>query len=93
MSIGLMIDYLMHILLRYYDSKGTRRQRVQATMSTLGASVFLGAASTFLGVMPLALSTSEVLQNIFVTVVGLISFGVLNGLVFLPIVLALVGPQ
>ena len=93
MSIGLMIDYIMHILMRYYESKGTRRERVKETMSTLGSSVFLGAASTFLGLLALAFSTSDVLRQIFVSVIGLISFGVLNGLVFLPVVLSLVGPE
>ena len=93
MAIGLMVDYVLHILMRYYECKGTRQERVYETMSTLGASVFLGASSTFLGVMPLALSTSIVLQNIFVTVVGLISFGMLNGLIFLPTILSLVGPK
>ncbi|CAB9508257.1 Pick C1-like protein 1 [Seminavis robusta] len=93
MSIGLMVDYIMHILMRYYDSKGTREERVRETMSSMGASIFLGAASTFLGIMALALSTSDILQNIFVSVVGLISFGVVNGLIFLPVVLSLVGPQ
>ena len=90
---GLMVDYILHILMRYYECKDTRRERIHETMSTMGSSIFLGAASTFLGLMPLALSTSNVFQDIFVSVVGLICFGVLNGLIFLPVVLSLVGPE
>ena len=93
MSIGLMIDYVMHILMRYYDSRGTRKERVQETMSSMGASIFLGAASTFLGVMCLSLSTSDILKDIFVAVVGLITFGDMNGLIFLPIALSNLGPE
>ena len=93
MSIGLMIDYIMHILMRYYDCKGTRQQRVQQTMSSMGSSIFLGAASTLLGILCLSMSTSAVLRDIFISCVGLIVFGVLNGLIFLPVTLALLGPQ
>jgi len=93
MSIGLMIDYIMHILMRYYESKGTRRERVQDTLSSMGASIFMGAASTFLGVLVLAFSTSKILQDVFVAVVGLVGFGVVNGLVFLPVFLSLIGPE
>jgi len=93
MSIGLMIDYIMHILMRYYESCGTREERVRETMSSVGSSILLGAASTFLGVMCLSMSTSDILKDVFVAVVGLIVFGVLNGLVFLPIALARFGPQ
>lgn len=93
MSIGLMVDYIMHILMRYYDSKGTRQERIQDTLTSMGASILLGGVSTFLGLMALALSTSEVLQNVFISVVGLISFGILNGLMFLPVVLARIGPE
>ena len=51
MSIGLMIDYVMHILVRFYECSGTRQQKVQATMSSIGSSIFLGATSTFLGIV------------------------------------------
>ena len=93
MSIGLMIDYVMHILVRFYESTGTRRQKIQETMSSIGSSIFLGATSTFLGIVCLSMSTSDILQDIFLSCVGLISFGILNGLLFLPVTLALVGPE
>ena len=88
-----MIDYIMHILMRYYEAKGNRREKIHETMSSMGSSIFLGAASTFLGLLALAFSTSDLLQDVFVCVCGLIVFGVLNGLVFLPVTLSLVGPE
>ena len=65
-SIGLLVDFLMHILLRYYESKGaTREEKVKETLQTMGASIMLGGLSTFLGVIPLAWSTSAVLRTVF----------------------------
>jgi predicted RND superfamily exporter protein len=93
MSIGLMVDYIVHVLLRFLEAKGTREQRIVETLSTMGASILVGAISTFLGVLLLVFSTSEVITNIFVSFIGLVSFGVLHGLVFLPTLLAMVGPE
>ena len=92
-SIGLMVDFIIHILFRYFESKGTREQRVVETLSTMGASILVGAISTFLGVLLLAFSTSAIIKNIFVAFIGLVTFGVLHGLIFLPTLLAMVGPE
>lgn len=93
MAIGLMVDFIVHILLRYFESKGTREQRVVETLSTMGASILVGAISTFLGVLLLVFSTSEIIKNIFVSFIGIATFGVLHGLVFLPTILAMIGPE
>ena len=93
MSIGLMIDYIMHILVRFYESAGNRHEKVRETMTSMGSSIFLGAASTFLGIVCLSMSTNDILKDVFLSCVGLITFGVLNGLIFLPVTLALVGPE
>jgi predicted RND superfamily exporter protein len=93
MSIGLMVDYIIHVLLKYYESKGSREQKVVETLSTMGASVLVGGISTFLGVLLLAFSTSVIIQNVFVAFIGLVGFGIVHALVFLPVLLAMVGPE
>eukprot|EP00538_Stauroneis_constricta_P000207 CAMPEP_0119570782 /NCGR_PEP_ID=MMETSP1352-20130426/43788_1 /TAXON_ID=265584 /ORGANISM="Stauroneis constricta, Strain CCMP1120" /LENGTH=1044 /DNA_ID=CAMNT_0007620455 /DNA_START=143 /DNA_END=3276 /DNA_ORIENTATION=+ len=93
MSIGLLVDFLIHILLRYYEIPGDRKTRTIEMLRTMGSSVFLGGASTFLGVIPLAFSTSSIFTTIFVTFIGLVALGVGHGLVLLPVVLSICGPE
>ena len=88
-----MVDYLVHILMRYYESEGGRRERVRHTLETMGSSVFVGGVSSLLGVSLLAFSTSQILNMVFVAVIGLVVLGILHGLVFLPVILSLIGPE
>ena len=40
MAIGLLVDFLMHILLRYYESEGkTRHEKVKDTLVDMGSSI------------------------------------------------------
>ena len=64
-AIGLLVDFLMHILLRYYESPGaTREAKVIETLETMGASMLMGGFTTWLGVIPLALSATEIFNTI-----------------------------
>merc|ERR1712151_1214847 len=99
MSLGLMVDFLLHVLLRYYESteqgntsRETRDARVKDTLRTMGVSILIGGISTFLGAAPLAFSTSKLINTIFVTFFGLVTLGISHGLVFLPVLLSLFGP-
>lgn len=64
MSIGLVVDYNMHIVLTYFEVKDavTRDERVKKVLKTMGKSIMLGGFSTFLGVLPLSFSGSEVFR-------------------------------
>ena len=94
MSIGLLVDFLMHILLRYYESElDGRKAKVKDTLKTMGSSILIGAVSTFLGVIPLAFSSSEIFRTLFVTFVGLVVLGAAHGLILFPVLLGLFGPN
>lgn len=93
MSIGLMVDFLLHILLRFFESKETTRNaKVKDALQTIGTSVLIGGISTLLGVLPLVFSTSDIFNTIFYCFLGLVILGIGHGLIFLPVVLSLLGP-
>jgi len=94
MSIGLMVDFVMHVTLRYVETKGTSRsQKTADTLETIGSSVFVGGISTLLGVVPLAFSSSAIFWTTFVIFFGLVLMGLLHGLVLLPVLLSMIGPR
>jgi len=94
MSIGLLVDYVMHITLRYYESAEVgREEKTKDALRTMGASVLLGGISTFLGVLPLLLSSSDVINTIFMTFIGVVTLGIAHGLILLPVLLSLFGPE
>ena len=64
-AIGLLVDFLMHILLRYYETTGeTREEKVKETLETMGASMLMGGFTTWLGVIPLSLSSTKIFNTI-----------------------------
>lgn len=93
-SIGLLVDFMMHVLLRYYESEcSTREGKVKDTLRTMGSSILVGGLSTMLGVLPLAFSTSELMRTVFVAFIGMVALGVTHGLCVLPVVLSLCGSE
>jgi Niemann-Pick C1 protein len=99
MAIGLLVDFLVHTVLKYFestekgdDARATREAKTTDMLCTMGASLLVGGISTALGVVPLAFSTSEIFSTVFITFIGLVLLGLSHGLVLLPVVLSLVGP-
>ena len=94
MSIGLLVDFIMHVALRYYES--TEKGRVEKTkevLRTMGTSILLGGLSTFLGTMPLAFASNGIFNTIFITFIGIVLVGISHGLILFPVILSMVGPQ
>ncbi|CAB9528937.1 Pick C1-like protein 1 [Seminavis robusta] len=92
-SIGLLVDFLMHIVLKFYESNGASREaKVKETLHTMGASILVGGLSTSLGVLPLAFSTSAILRTVFTAFFAMVALGLTHGLIFLPVVLSMWGP-
>jgi Niemann-Pick C1 protein len=93
MSIGLLVDYVMHVLLRYYESSGNRKEKAVEMLRTMGSSILVGGISTFLGTLPLAFSSSEIFTTIFIAFMGLVTLGCGHSLILLPVILSTIGPE
>ena len=83
MSIGLVVDYNMHIVLTYFEinDAATREERVKKVLNTMGKSILLGGFSTFLGVPPLRFGGSEAFRTFLVTILGIVFLGAGHGLI------------
>ena len=83
----------MHILLKYYESPcATREMKVKDALQTMGSSVIVGGLSTFLGVVPLLFSTSQIMTSLFYGFWGMVVIGLSHGVILLPVLLSYIGP-
>ena len=73
--------------------KGCDLLRIQNTLLQVGPAVFYGGLSTLLAVVLLAASDYYPFVVFFKVFLLVVVFGLFHGLVFLPVVLALVGPS
>ncbi|CAB9499475.1 Pick C1-like protein 1 [Seminavis robusta] len=92
-SIGLIVDFLLHIMLRYIEStRVTRDDKVKETLETMGSSILLGGNSTLLGILALSFSTSMIGRTVFISLCSMVILAIAHGLILLPVLLSLMGP-
>jgi Niemann-Pick C1 protein len=92
MAIGLLVDYSMHVVLKFQEiPKSSRNQGANDVLQSMGASVLLGGVSTLMGILPLVFSSSDLTVTFVVSLVSVVLLGLSHGLIFLPVVLSLLG--
>lgn len=89
MAVGLVVDYIAHILHYYLTQSWSKspEERLRDGLVEIGPSVLLGCSTTFLGVIPLAFSSSVIFRTFFRMFFCIIVYGAAHGLILLPAIL------
>lgn len=91
-SVGLVVDYSVHIGHTFMTVAGEKNHRMIVTVKEIGPPVFHGGFSTFIAVLPLSISITYPFQTFFKIFFLVVLFGLFHGLVYLPVLLSLAGP-
>ncbi|XP_062844163.1 patched domain-containing protein 3 [Trichomycterus rosablanca] len=91
-SIGFSVDFSAHISYAFVSSgKPSANEKAVDALAHLGYPILQGALSTILGVVVLSASVSYIFRTFFTIMFLVISFGLLHGVVFIPVFLTLTG--
>ncbi|XP_069020742.1 patched domain-containing protein 3-like [Embiotoca jacksoni] len=92
MCIGFSVDFSAHISYSFVSSpKSDVNEKAMDALAHLGYPILQGALSTILGVLVLSVSGSYIFRTFFKIVFLVIVFGLLHGLVFIPVFLTVFG--
>lgn len=92
MCIGFSVDFSAHICYSFVSSpKSDVNEKAVDALTLLGHPVLQGGLSTVLGVVVLSASGSYIFRTFFKIVFLVIMFGLLHGLMFIPVFLTMFG--
>jgi len=94
-AIGLSVEFTSHVVRTFsLQTQPTKKERVIASMKTMGPAVFAGVALTNLpGIIVLNWATAQLIQVFFFRMCLVITLlGTAHGLIFLPVLLSYIGP-
>lgn len=94
LAVGLTVDYSAHIGHCFVTQSGhDKNQRATEALADIGSAVLSGATSTFLAVFVLLFSQSYVFKVLAVMFALTVGLGAIHGLVALPVMLSVFGPD
>ena len=93
LSVGLCVDYAVHIGHAFLVARGSRQERTVEAVMTIGPAVLNGGFTTFLALVLCYFSTGHVLLTFFKVFTLTVSFGLFHGVILLPVILSLFGPS
>jgi len=93
-AIGMSVEFTAHVGRAFMTHQGTRTERAVAAVREMGEPLCNGGMSTFCGIVPIAMTDYLYFRKyFFVQYLIILVIGLWNGLVFLPTVLSLFGPN
>lgn len=93
MAIGLAVEFTAHFCVAFEFAPGTRDDRMVCALRECFVPVINGGVSSFVGFVMLAFAELRFIFVYFFALYSLVvGVGLLNGLLFLPVMLSLVGP-
>lgn len=94
MSVGFSVDFSAHVCSAYLMSNSiTRSARAQDAIKHAASPIFNGGISSLVGIILLLASDTYIFTTFFKIMFLVILFGVLNAVLFMPVVLSLIGPE
>jgi len=92
MSIGIAVEFVAHTVAAFEFASGSRDKRLAKALEHTCIPVIFGAVSSLLGFVFLAPSDFEFVRKYFFWTFFMICvFGIINGLIFLPGLLGIIG--
>jgi len=94
-SLGFGVEFCNHIAMNFMKQQGSREERAKKALGEMGSSVLVGITFTkFIGVIVLAFASSTLFKLYYFRMyLFIIILGAFNGLMVLPVLLSLIGPQ
>lgn len=94
LTIGISFQFTIHITIGFLTSIGSRNRRMVMALEYFFSPIFHGAVSTLLGIIMLSGSEFEfIFKYFFVVLSVLVILGLINGVVFIPVLLSVIGPN
>ncbi|CAM9860224.1 unnamed protein product, partial [Laminaria digitata] len=77
MAVGLVVDYMVHIVhyFLHQDTSISNDAGIANALGEIGPSVLIGAATTFLGIMPMAFAQNAIFRVFFKMFLVIITLG------------------